>query len=223
MTYRQGLISSFIFFFFLQIYPCIAQENYNTIHLQQSISKENMSPLDLDILKEAKQATQQCVEAFESAIQQNILSEESLYCELYFPLIPYYADEHLKLPPTFGTFFDDYTDNVIRPIEDATLLKNKRIIFVVLVDQNGYLPSHNSKYSHEPTGDLEKDLKLNRSKRIFTDRTGYLAAQNTQELLLQTYQRDTGELMADLSVPVRISGKHWGAIRIGYLRGEKHV
>jgi methyl-accepting chemotaxis protein len=38
--------------------------------------------------------------------------------------------------------------------------------------------------------------------------------------LIQNYQRDTGETMADLSVPVVIQGKHWGAVRIGYRRME---
>lgn len=35
-------------------------------------------------------------------------------------------------------------------------------------------------------------------------------------LLLQTYRRDTGEIMHDLSVPVYVNGKHWGGFRIGY-------
>ena len=35
-------------------------------------------------------------------------------------------------------------------------------------------------------------------------------------LLLQTYKRDTGEVMHDLSVPIYINGKHWGGFRVGY-------
>ncbi len=35
-------------------------------------------------------------------------------------------------------------------------------------------------------------------------------------LLLQTYKRDTGEIMHDLSVPIYINGKHWGGFRVGY-------
>jgi methyl-accepting chemotaxis protein len=56
----------------------------------------------------------------------------------------------------------------------------------------------------------------NRTKRIFNDRTGLAAAQNTAPFLIQKYQRDTGETMADLSVPIFIDGRHWGAVRIGY-------
>lgn len=38
--------------------------------------------------------------------------------------------------------------------------------------------------------------------------------------LIQRYQRDTDETMADLSVPIYIDGKHRGAVRIGFRRLE---
>jgi methyl-accepting chemotaxis protein len=66
------------------------------------------------------------------------------------------------------------------------------------------------------TGNLASDLVNNRTKRIFNDRTGLAAASSRSPFLVQRYQRDTGELMADLSVPVFVRGAHWGAVRIGY-------
>lgn len=60
------------------------------------------------------------------------------------------------------------------------------------------------------------DKDNNRTKRIFNDRTGSRCAANTQSFLLQTYLRDTGEVMNDLSTPILVGGKHWGAVRIGY-------
>jgi methyl-accepting chemotaxis protein len=66
------------------------------------------------------------------------------------------------------------------------------------------------------TGDYETDLVNNRTKRIFNDRTGSRCGSNTKPFLLQTYKRDTGEVMHDLSVPIYVGGKHWGGFRIGY-------
>ena len=43
----------------------------------------------------------------------------------------------------------------------------------------------------------------------FNDRTGIRCGSHQQPL--QTYTRDTGELMHDLSVPIFIHGKHWAA------------
>lgn len=34
--------------------------------------------------------------------------------------------------------------------------------------------------------------------------------------LLQTYRRDTGEIMHDISAPVMVKGRQWGGFRIGY-------
>lgn len=84
------------------------------------------------------------------------------------------------------------------------------------VDRNGYLPSHNKRYSKPLTGEHSVDLVGNRTKRIFNDRTGIRAARNKKPYLLQSYQRDTGEFLKDLSAPIIINGRHWGGLRIGY-------
>jgi methyl-accepting chemotaxis protein len=42
------------------------------------------------------------------------------------------------------------------------------------------------------------------------------AADHEHSFLLQTYRRDTGELMHDISAPIYVKGRHWGGFRIGY-------
>jgi methyl-accepting chemotaxis protein len=41
-------------------------------------------------------------------------------------------------------------------------------------------------------------------------------AKNQKPSLFQTYVRDTGEILNDLSMPIMIGGRHWGAVRIGF-------
>jgi methyl-accepting chemotaxis protein len=60
------------------------------------------------------------------------------------------------------------------------------------------------------------DLVNSRDKRMFTDSTGTRGAKNTARLLLQTYRRDTGEILNDLSMPIHVQGRHWGALRFGF-------
>ena len=60
-----------------------------------------------------------------------------------------------------------------------------------------------------------------RNKRIFTDRVGRRCGANTKPILLQTYRRDTGRVMHDLSVPIFVKDEHWGGFRVGYLPEEK--
>ncbi len=119
-------------------------------------------------------------------------------------------------PQKFHTQYDQLTDKVIQPLLDDCLERDPRLVFFVAVDRNGYLPTHNTRFSRALTGNALEDARWNRTKRIFNDRTGLAAARNLEPYLLQQYQRDTGEMMSDLSLPIFIQGRHWGAIRVGY-------
>ena len=66
------------------------------------------------------------------------------------------------------------------------------------------------------TGDLSTDLINSRNQRIFNDPAGLRAARNKQRFLLQTYMRDTGEIMTEVDMPVYIEGQHWGNLRLGF-------
>ena len=117
-------------------------------------------------------------------------------------------------PPKYHTKYDFYLDKAILSLEDE-FLKDENIIFAVAVDKNGYLPTHNTKYQKMITG-KKGDLAGNRTKRIFNDRVGLIAAQNIDEGRKQVYYRDTGEVMWDISSPIYVKGRHWGGFRIGF-------
>lgn len=119
-------------------------------------------------------------------------------------------------PQKFTTKYDSKIEGVFQPIYDKIVSDVPGGRFALCVDYNGYAPTHNRKYCAKLTGDKEKDTANSRDKRIFNDHTGLRAAQNTQPFLIQTYSRDTGEVINDLSVPINIEGRHWGALRIGF-------
>ena len=89
-------------------------------------------------------------------------------------------------------------------------------MYALAVDNKGYAPAHNKIFSKAPTGVYEKDLAGCRNKRIFDDPVGQKLARNTLPCLFQTYLRDTGEVINDLSMPVTVNGRHWGAVRVGF-------
>jgi methyl-accepting chemotaxis protein len=119
-------------------------------------------------------------------------------------------------PPKFHTTFDAFTDRVLPLLQEEIVSATPRIHYAGAVDNNGYFPTHNRKFSQPLTGDYARDLAYNRSKRIFNDRTGARCGGSTEQFLLQTYKRDTGEVIHDLSVPIYVDGRHWGGFRIGY-------
>jgi methyl-accepting chemotaxis protein len=180
---------------------------------RQIVSSGELTSLDKAMLKIAEKAAQECARALEKAIDKGIKTEKEIFCPLYFPLMP------LTSPRKFVTFYDDYTDAVITPIVDRYLDRSAHLVYVTLVDRNGYAPSHNAKYSQPISGNSERDFQYSRSKRIFNDIAGYLSGRNRERFLLQIYFRDTGERLADLSVPVWVKGRHWGSLRVGYLIG----
>lgn len=149
-------------------------------------------------------------ELFEDAIKRGLISERELFDFNYKPT------PNTK-PQKYSTGFDSFTDKHLPAIQEPILSTNNFIVFAGAVDINGYFPTHNQKFSHPLTGNYEKDLVSSRTKRIFNDRTGSRCGKNTEIFLLQTYKRDTGEIMHDLSSPIYVNGKHWGGFRIGYL------
>lgn len=117
-------------------------------------------------------------------------------------------------PPKYHSKVDSYLDKAILTLEDEFLVDTD-ITYAVAVDVNGYIPTHNTRYQQPPTGDPEKDRDGNRTKRIFNDPIGIKAAKNSDKVLRQIYTKDTGEIVWDISAPIMVKGKHWGAFRIG--------
>jgi len=170
---------------------------------------EGLAPQDREMMALANDFASRCAEVLERWLAKQETSPEKLFSFLYYPVPK--TD-----PPKFTTDWDRLSDRDILAIEEAVLTRSPTIAFAVLVDRNGYLPTHNQRYSQPLTGNSAVDLVNNRTKRIFNDRTGFAAATSATAYLVQRYQRDTGETMVDLSVPVFVRGQHWGAVRIGY-------
>ncbi len=145
----------------------------------------------------------------EEGIDNGVFTEKEVFDENYIR-IPNFD------PPKYHTQYDSYFDKSILSIQDE-FLKDKSIMFAIAVDRNGYVPTHNTRYQKPPTGDKEKDTLGNRTKRIFNEGVELKSARNEEEGLVQNYeQRDTGDKMWDISSPIIVKGKHWGAFRIGY-------
>lgn len=168
-----------------------------------------LSAQEREMLALAQRFARRSERAIEGWIRSEETTEAKLFSYLYFPT----PDTN---PPKFTTEWSRLADRDIRPLSDEIMGQDAAIVFAVLVDVNGYLPAHNTKYSLPLTGNPAVDLIGNRTRRIFADKTGFAAARNEQPYLIQNYKRDTGEIMADLSVPVRVRGQKWGSVRLGY-------
>jgi methyl-accepting chemotaxis protein len=134
-----------------------------------------------------------------------------------------FDDDYRPIPGTdpqqVMTRFVSLTDRLLPAVQEPILSVDPRIAFCAAVDRNGYLPTHNKKFSRPQGHDPVWNAANSRNRRIFNDRTGLAAGRNTKPSLVQTYRRDMGGgqfvLMKDISAPIRVKGRHWGGFRIG--------
>ena len=174
----------------------------------------HLSEFDCDTLvnqmcNQAELAAMQVGELFEQSIANNKISLQKLFD------FNYKALGNTK-PPKFTTAFDQFTDKNLPSIQEPLLQNFSEMIYAGAVDINGYFPTHNKCFSKPLTGNAEVDMMNSRTKRMFNDVTGIRCGQHTDKFLLQTYKRDTGEIMHDVSAPIFVQGKHWGGFRIGF-------
>ncbi|WP_289847635.1 methyl-accepting chemotaxis protein [Colwellia sp. D2M02] len=169
----------------------------------------------INIMCQQAQSAATCVsELFEQSILANKISHQQLFDFNYQPL-------GNSNPAKFTSGFDKFTDQHLPDIQEPLLAQYSDIIYAGAVDINGYFPTHNLCFSKPLTGDPDIDIVNNRTKRIFDDATGIRCGKHTNKFLLQTYKRDTGEVMHDVSAPIYINGKHWGGFRIGFKAAAK--
>jgi methyl-accepting chemotaxis protein len=189
-----------------------------TVKVGGATSVDALTSQEREMLALGTEFARRTTETLERWLAAKEVTPERLFSFLYYPV-------EKTDPPKFTTDYDRLSDRegpggFVEIQESVYNRQPNVIVYTVTVDKNGYLPTHNKRYSMPLTGNLASDLVNNRTKRIFNDKTGLAAAQSTAPFLIQNYQRDTGETMADLSVPLFVQGKHWGAIRIGYRRVE---
>ncbi|MDA0189528.1 MAG: methyl-accepting chemotaxis protein [Proteobacteria bacterium] len=156
-----------------------------------------------------QRAAQQIGQLFDKAIDSGRIKLEDLFDESYQP-IPN------TRPQKFKTRFDDFTDQSVPSTQEQLLEQNGWIVYAICTDRKGYVPTHNRRFSQALTGNEKVDFVNNRTKRVFDDPVGKRCGAHEQPFLLQTYRRDTGEIMHDISAPVYVKGRHWGGFRIGY-------
>ena len=150
---------------------------------------------------------------FEAAIARGEITETQLF-DARFREIPG-TD-----PKQFLTDYTHFTDRLLPPIQDPLQKSDPRIVFCVAWAKNGYLPTHNPNYSRPQGPDPVWNAAHCRNRRIFEDRAVQKVSLNTKVFLLQTYRRDMGggvfALLKDLSAPIYVRGRHWGAFRMGF-------
>ena len=154
-------------------------------------------------------AAREVGELLEKAVAQNKIKLDDLFAEDYRPIAN-------TRPQKFSTRFDSLTDQILPSFQEDLLNRHNWLVYGIACDRKGYIPTHNKKFAQPLTGNEKIDFVGNRTKRIFDDPVGRRCGTHQEQFLLQTYRRDTGEIMHDISAPIFVQGRQWGGFRIGY-------
>lgn len=167
---------------------------------------------DKQFITRVSQVSKEICEIFERALASGKITSAMLFDKQYRSIPG-------SNPEQFTTDFLSLTDAVLPPILEAALAFDPRVVFCAAIDSNGYLPTHNQVFSQPQGADPEWNTANCRNRRIFDDRVGLKAGRNTEPFLIQVYRRDMGAgsfvMMKDLSVPIFVQSRHWGAVRMG--------
>ncbi len=177
------------------------------------IAESGVETADTPIIRLGIDTAREISKLFEAAIERGEIGEAQLFDERYREIPG-------TNPKQFMTDYVEFTDRVLPPLQDPLRLTDPRIVFSVAWAKSGYLPTHNPEYSQPQGKDPVWNAAHCRNRRLFNDRAVQKVGRSTQSFLLQTYRRDMGGgqfvLMKDVSAPIWVHGRHWGAFRIGY-------
>jgi len=224
----------------------------------RAVSRFDTGGLISRLTKRTHQLADQLCAIFDQAIDSRQVTLEQVlelrYQEARGPLIPRFArlfdvsraDADGFTPPKYHTAYDALIDREMMQHMDAMLAEIPELTFALPLDLNTYAPCHNQAFTTPITGDPDKDLVGNRTKRMFLDSPvltrgarmelgielptrafsrqelkakGAQLTERTQGrtvFLLGTYARDTGAVMNTLSVPIYVKGQRWGSVCIGW-------
>jgi methyl-accepting chemotaxis protein len=182
-------------------------------NLIELIADSGIETADAPLIRTVIETAKTISASFEAAIARGEISLDQLMDENYREIPG--TD-----PKQYLTDYVEFTDRILPPIQDPLQKADPRIVFCVAWAKGGYLPTHNPNYRLPQGSDPVWNNANCRNRRLFKDRAVTKVAANTKPFLLQTYRRDMGGgnfvLMKDVSSPIYVRGRHWGAFRMGF-------
>lgn len=185
-----------------------------TEHLLGGTAEAGEATVDTPFIARAQESAKIIGKLFEEAIAKGQISDKDLFDRDYI-----WIDG--SAPKKFLTRYTEFCDRVLPAILEPILEWDRRVAFAAALDNNGYMPTHNKKFSNPPrAGDVAWNMLNSRNRWMYNDRVGLNVGRSTKPFLLQIYRRNMGGgkfmMTKDASAPISINGKHWGGFRIVY-------
>ncbi|MBT8389074.1 MAG: chemotaxis protein [Altererythrobacter sp.] len=172
-----------------------------------------LSPEDSLMVEQAQGYARELAEFTEQAIVLNKVDKVALFDRNYQEIAG-------SNPPRFNTSGTAWIHEHWRPFLDKAQTSDSRLLAAACTDVNGFLPTHLSARSQEPTGNLAHDTAFCRNGRIIFEGVDKKAKMSTAPYTMAVYRQEgDGEkyiVVRNVYVPLYINGERWGDYELAY-------
>jgi len=176
--------------------------------------KAGLSPQDSLMVDRARSVAREIEAIASAAIKAGELEVGQLFDTHYVKI-------EGSMPVRYRTRLTDWAHDHWRPVLDGVDESDQRIKAAACTDMNGYLPTHLSKHSLTPTGDLAHDTKNCRNGRKIFDTIDRKAKESGAPYMMAVYRQEgdgqTYQVVRNVYVPVFIGDRRWGDLELAYV------
>ncbi|WP_338244941.1 methyl-accepting chemotaxis protein [Aurantiacibacter hainanensis] len=178
-----------------------------------SLVKAGLSPNDDEMVAIAQDYAREIVESTEKALAAGDLSADRLFDRNYVEIPG-------SNPRRYRTGLTEFADRCWQPMLDRFTDSDPRICATACTDMSGFLPTHLSRHSRPPTGDLAHDTQYCRNGRKILDPVDERAKASTAPFMMAVYRQERDgqhyQVVRNVYVPLVIDGRRWGDLEVAY-------
>lgn len=178
-----------------------------------TLVKAGLSPIDSAMVEQAQANARQIIATTEEAISKGEISPSALF-DTDYREIPN------SNPVRYRTSLNDWADKVWQPMLDRFTAADRRVVASACTDMNGFLPTHLSKHSQQPTGDIAHDTENCRNGRKMLGPIDQRAKVSPDPYMMAVYRHEGDgkayRVVRNVYVPLVIDGRRWGNLELAY-------
>lgn len=178
-----------------------------------ALVKAGLSPADSTMVETVRQHAAEIASVAEQAIASGEISMAALFDTDY-------REVPGSNPKRYRTAMSDWSDKAWQPLLDRFTDSDPRVMATACTDMNGFLPTHLSRNSKPPTGNLAHDTQFCRNGRKILDPIDKRAKQSTDAYMMAVYRQEgdgkTYRVVRNVYLPLVINGRRWGDVELAY-------
>ncbi|QFT77869.1 methyl-accepting chemotaxis protein [Erythrobacter sp. THAF29] len=177
------------------------------------IVQAGLAPEDSAMVAQAQEHAAEIVAHTEAALKRGDLTEAALFdCN--------YVEIEGSNPVRYRTGVSDWAHKEWRPFLDKSKAGDSRVLAAACTDMRGFLPTHLTDRSREPTGDVTHDTQYCRNGRMIFGPIDRKAKQSTAPYMMAVYRQEgDGQhyiVVRNVYIPLIVNGRRWGDFELAY-------